>query len=101
MSGYKTLWTNRALKTASDIVKYLKEKWTEKEADNFLDKIDEIIATIEMNPKLFRVSVKKPNVHLVVIKRRTLLIYQVRPAKKQIILLMFWDTKKNPKKLKY
>ena len=99
--SYKALWTNRAMKTATDIVKYLREEWTEKEVRQFLDKVDEIIATIEINPKLFRASLKKPHVHLVVIKRRTLLIYQVRPAKKQIALLMFWNTKKNLKKLKY
>lgn len=61
MPGYKALWTSKAIKTAGDIVKYLREEWTDKEADNFLDKVDEVIATIEINPKLFRASVKKAN----------------------------------------
>lgn len=99
--SYKALWTNRAIKTAEDVVKYLRDEWTEKEVDDFLNKTDDIIATIEINPKLFRASAKRPNVHLAIIKRRTLLVYQVRPLKKQVILLMFWNPKKNPKKLKY
>ena len=99
--SYKALWTNRAIKTADDVVKYLRDEWTEKEVDGFLDKVDDIIATIEINPKLFRASGKRPNVHLAIIKRRTLLVYQVRPLKKQVILLMFWNPKKNPKKFKY
>jgi hypothetical protein len=82
MSAYKAIWTNTAIKTAGDIVKYLREEWTDREVDNFLGKVDEIISTIEINPKLFRASIKRNNVHLVVIKRRTLLVYQVRPAKK-------------------
>jgi plasmid stabilization system protein ParE len=101
MMTYKALWTNQAIKTADDVVKYLREEWTEKEVTDFLDKIDHIISMIEINPKLFRASVKKPNVHLAIIKRRTLLVYQVRPLKKQVIILLFWNPKRNPKKMKY
>jgi hypothetical protein len=99
--SYKALWTNKAIKTAEDVVKYLREEWTEKEVDDFLNKVDDIIATIETNPKLFRASSKRPNIHLAIIKRKTLLVYQVRPHKKQIALLLFWNAKQNPKKLKY
>ncbi len=99
--SYKVLWTNRAIKTADDVVKYLREEWTKKEVDNFLDKVDDIITTIEINPKLFRASIKRPNIHLAIIKRKTLLVYQIRPNKKQIALLLFWNPKQNPKKLKY
>jgi plasmid stabilization system protein ParE len=99
--GYKVLWTNQAIKTADDVVKYLREEWTEKEVNDFLDKVDNTISLIEVNPKLYRASDKKPNIHLAIIKRRTLLVYQVRPVKKQIILLLFWNPKKNPKKMKY
>lgn len=99
--SYKAQWTNRAIKTADDVVKYLREEWTEKEVEDFLDKVDNIISMIEINPKLFRASTKRSHVHLAIIKRRTLLVYQVRPLKKQVILLLFWNPKKNPKKLKY
>ena len=98
---YEVLWTNKAIKTAEDVVKYLREEWTQKEVDNFLDKVDDVIATIEINPKLFRASSKRANIHLVVLKRKTILVYQIRPQKKQIALLLFWNPKKNPKKLKY
>ena len=99
--SYKALWTNRAIKTIDDVINYLRDEWTEKEVDNFLDKVDDVIATIEINPKLFRASAKRPNVHLAIIKRRTLLVYQIRPLKKQVVLLLFWNSKKNPKKMKY
>lgn len=98
---YKTLWTNRAIKTAQNIINYLREEWTEKEVDNFLNEVDGLIATIESNPKLFRASSKRANIHLALINRKTFLIYQVHTQKKQIALLLFWNTKQNPKKLKY
>ncbi len=99
--SYNALWTNRAIKTVDDVIEYLRGEWSEKEVDSFLDKVDDIVATIEINPKLFRASAKKPHIHLAIIKRRILLVYQIRPLKKQIILLMFWNPKQNPKKMKY
>lgn len=99
--NYKVLWTNRAIKSAENIVKYLEEEWTEKEANDFLDAVDDIIEAIELNPKLFRASLKRPHIHLAIIKRRTLLVYQIRPQKKQITLLLFWNPKQSPKKLRY
>jgi plasmid stabilization system protein ParE len=98
---YKIFWTNKAFKTAENIIKYLREEWTEKEVNNFLNEIDSIISTIESNPKLFIASSKRPNVHLALIYKRTYLVYQIRPHKKQIALLLFWNPKQNPKKLKY
>lgn len=50
--SYSIVWSNRAIKTAGDIVNYLRKEWTEREVDNFLNQVDEIIATIEKNPKL-------------------------------------------------
>lgn len=99
--SYKVLWTNKAIKTAEDVVNYLREEWSQKEVDNFLNEIDAIILTIESNPKLFIASTKRHNVHLALINRRSFLVYQIRPQKKQIALLLFWNPKQNPKKLKY
>ena len=99
--GYKALWTNSAIKTAEDVVNYLRKEWTNKEVDNFLNKTDNIIATIESNPKLFIASTKRPNVHLALIYRRTFLVYKIYPQKRHIVLLLFWGPKQNPKKFKY
>ena len=99
--NYQVQWSNQAIKTVNSVIKYLREEWTEKEVDNFLNKLDDVVSMIEINPELFRGSIKKKHVHLAIIKRRTLLVYQVRPQKKQVILLMFWNPKQNPKKFKY
>ena len=98
---YKIQWTDKAIKTAENIVNYLKNKWTEKEVNIFLNDIDKVIALIETNPKLFKASIKRKNVHLALLSKHTFLVYQIRENKKQIILLLFWGTKQNPKKLKY
>jgi plasmid stabilization system protein ParE len=99
--SYKVYWTKEASITANKIVQYLRAEWTEKEVDSFLDKVDEIIEVIAINPRLFRASSKRQNIHLAIIKKRTILVYQVITHKKQIALLMFWFAKQNPKKFKY
>ena len=99
--SYQVYWTPQTKKTANKIVEYLRKEWAEKEVDDFLNRIDVVVSMIEINPKLFVSSVKKPNIHLTVIKRKTILVYQIRPLKKQIALLLFWNPKQDPEKFKY
>ncbi len=94
-------WTNQALANVTSIVDYIKSKWTQKEFDNFLDEVERITKAIEHNPKLFRVSAKRKNMHLALITKHNMMIYQLQPNKKQINILLVWDTRQNPKQLKY
>lgn len=98
---YSVFWTNKAIKKANAIADYIRSEWTEKEVDNFLNEVDRIIGLIEINPKLFRVSAKRENIHLALVTKHTILIYQLKPHKKQVNILLFWNTKQNPKKLSY
>ncbi len=100
-SSYSVFWTDKAQETAIDIVDYLRQEWTEKEVNAFLDEVDRTINAIEIYPKLFRQSAKRKSVHLALINKHTILVYQVRENKKQIALLLFWNAKQNPRKLKY
>ena len=98
---YSVFWTNKAVKKVNSIVGYIRSEWTEKEVDHFLNELDRIIAVIEINPKLFRASSKRENIHLALITKHAILIYQLKPHKKQINVLLLWHTKQNPKKLNY
>lgn len=99
--AYSVVWTETAETTANSIVQYLKQKWTQKEVDHFLDEIEKIIKAIKVSPKLFKASKKRENIHLALVTKHSYLIYQLRPAKHQIVILLLWDTRRNPKKLKY
>ncbi len=57
--SYQVYWTPQAKKTANKIVEYLRKEWTEKEADDFLNRVDVVVSMIELNPKLFVASAKK------------------------------------------
>jgi 5-bromo-4-chloroindolyl phosphate hydrolysis protein len=98
---YTVFWTNQAKQSIDKVIKHLREEWTQKEENNFLDEVDRVIGLIEIYPQLFRASKKREGVHMALIDKHTFLVYQIRPSKKQIALLLFWGTHQNPKQLKY
>jgi hypothetical protein len=98
---YKVFWTDEAKYSIGKVIEHLRDKWSEKEVNAFLDEVDRIINLIEIYPKLFKSSRKRNNVHMALIDKHTFLVYQIRTNKKQIALLLFWGTPQNPKALKY
>ena len=98
---YHVYWTNKALLNVSSIVDYIKSKWTQKEVDAFLNEVEEIIRVIERNPKLFKSSIKRKNIHIALVTKHNMLVYQIQPLKKQINILLIWDTRQSPKRLNY
>ena len=78
--GYKIVWTKEALELYLQIIRYLSLSFSEKE--------------VISSPRL-------KNVYRTVISRRVELIYRFRPIKKEIELLQFWDTRRNPRNAKF
>ncbi len=87
-------WTQEAEDTFEKIIEFLKTKWTEREAVNFINAANKTIFYISEAPFMFRQS-KKQNIREAVISKHNLLLYRVKP--KHIELLTFWDTRRNPK----
>jgi len=50
---------------------------------------------------MFKTSEKKKNIRKGFVTKHTSLYYRVKPRKKSIELLAFWDNRQNPKKFKY
>ncbi len=98
---YKVLWTDEAKLSINTVIKHLRDDWSEKEVNVFLDEVDRIVQLISIYPNLFKPSMKRSNVHMALIDKHTFLIYRNRQNKKQIELLLFWGTRQNPKQLLY
>jgi len=88
-------WTKRARESFDTIINYLKENWTEREIKKFIAESNRVIGHITVTPLMFRRSGKK-GIHEAVIVPQCILIYRVQ--KKQIQLLVFFNTKQHPKK---
>lgn len=99
-TGYSVVWSPQAIKTFDTILEYIQKNFSDKDVQNFVRKTDRIINHIVINPKLFRVSQKDKSRHIVVITKQTTLFYRLKKGTQQVELLLFWDTRQNPKKLK-
>ena len=92
--------STRAVITLEESVQYLKQNFSQTEVWKYTERIDKKILLIKNNPRLGRKVSKRPNTYKTVINKRIVLYYQYRPLKKEILLLSFWNTLQNPKKLK-
>ncbi len=97
----KLVWTPTSLNTYFDIIDYLEKEWSKKEIHRFIRTVDSLLAQISTNPESFPSSSKIKNVRKVVISKHNTLYYKVRPRKEELVLLLFWDNRRNPKKLQY
>ena len=94
-------WSDEAIKTFDDNINYLIKEWSENEIRNFIKQTNLKITSIELNPKLYRRSEKYTRIRKVSINKNITLFYQYFPTKKEVTLLTFWNTNRDPKKLKY
>jgi plasmid stabilization system protein ParE len=99
--GYKIVWTKEALELYLQIIQYLSLNFSEKEVIAFSEKVDKKLALISSYLKMYRASPTLKNVCRTVISRRVELIYRFRPVKKEVELLQFWDTRRNPRNAKF
>ncbi len=96
----KIVWSDDAIETFGEAAKYLLDNFSQNELDRFEDKIEHKLRTLKSNPRLGRKANKRRNTYVTVINKRVVLYYQYKPIKMEIILLTFWNTLQNPKRLK-
>ena len=77
--------------------KYPDENWTEKELNSFIQKIEQVIKYVSQNPLLYPYSKLNDTYRCVVVKQISLFC---RLKIDKIELLIFWDNRMNPAKLK-
>lgn len=98
MAQFKITWSPKALKSYIHIADFILEKWSKKGVKKFSDITSSTILQIAKNPELFVASKHKKNIRKGFITKHTSLIYKVKPN--EIELVLFWDNRQNPKKLK-
>ena len=97
----KISWTPTARRTFFKVLEYLSKDWTIREIENFIDKTEQTIAQISANPYMFKSSKKKKSVRKGFITEYNSIYYRVKPRKKEIELITFWDNRQNPLKIRH
>lgn len=91
-------WTPLADVTFEDEIDFILLKWTAKEAEKFIDLVDEFEKALSSNPYMGKIS-EKGKIRMFVLSKQTTVFYEVFEDKKRIDLQLFWNNSKNPKEL--
>jgi hypothetical protein len=98
--SYTIIWSPRSIITFGGRISYLQRYWTEREIKNFTNRVKEYLETLKHEPFIGKTTGKRKQTYTGFIIKEVSLIYRVKPICKEIELLMFFDNRQNPKKLK-
>jgi len=74
---YEIFWTEEAIQNLEEIIDYLATKWTQREVDNFKEKLSKQIGLIKRNPRMFPVSTFQPRLRKAVLSKQTSIFYEI------------------------
>jgi plasmid stabilization system protein ParE len=97
-SGYKLLWSEKALADLQNIINYLLGNWTQKEIQNFVRRLDKRLELIVINPKLFPKTAKRKDVRKSVLTKHAVIYYEAK--ENMVTIITLFDPRQRPKKLK-
>ena len=92
-------WSPLAEKDLTEILLYLQNNWGEKVTDRFIDLTEYYIQQTSQNPRQFPLIHKTKKIRKCVLTKHNSLFY--RTSKFNIDILRIFDTRQNPKKLKF
>ncbi len=95
------VWSPKALKSYEEILQYIEGEFNDIAVQKFVRKTLTMLAHIARDPAMFRKSDKGKHKHIVVVTEKTTLYYRVKPRKREVQLLLFWDNRRNPNHLDY
>ncbi len=99
---HEIIWSPRAIVDYVDNLEYLNKEWTEQEINNFISAVHDKLIVLSHQPYIGALKKnKRGKRYITIINKRISLVYRVKPIKKQIELLLFWNTYRNPSGLKF
>lgn len=92
------VWTPQAEKGFEKIITYIGENFTEREVQNFIRESFLFFELLTEHPEILEKSDKQKNVYRGLMDKHNILIYRIKPRKKQIELLNIRSAKRKPLK---
>jgi len=97
--SYSINWTIEAQETFDQNIVYLEQEWNNKVLNKFLDRVNNVLQKIKINPFLYPLDELSESARKCVINKRIVLYYRVFNDS-TIDLVTFWNTYQNPDNLK-
>ena len=95
----EVVWGKRAFNKFQKIVEYLLKEWSEKVAEEFIDKSEEKIELLKNFPNIGLKSTKKVGLRKINLSKQNMLVYRIKEDK--IIILNIYDTRQDPVKIDF
>jgi len=95
----RIIWSPRARITYLNILNYLEIEWGINSVNKFVSESNDILNNVTRNPKLFISTTKNRNIRKGLITSHISFYYRIKPRRKEIEILTFWDNRQDPKKL--
>jgi plasmid stabilization system protein ParE len=89
--------TEEAEQSLDEIIDYLRQNWSQLVIDKFIENIKLTINRIQKFPNSFPVS-NFVNAQRALVSKQVVMFFKVE--ENRIIVLLFWDARQNPEKLK-
>ena len=93
------IWSPLAAEDFENVVDYLSIHWDMKVLNSFVDKVENLIKQISLNPYLYPEIHKEVGVRKCVITKHNTIYYSEN--QEQINILRMYDTRQNPQTLKF
>ncbi len=92
----EVIWSFEAAKRSDQVIKYLLEEWSEKEAINFLETLKGFEELVSNFPELYPLSQKKKGYRKAVILKQISILYSVK--RNSILVHTLFDNRQDPKR---
>ena len=92
----KIVWTEEAEEGYDAIISYLVLNFTKRETQKFVQEVEDFIQLLSRHPKILRKTTKHKYVHRGPINRLTMLTYQIKHRKKELVLISIKSTRQKP-----
>lgn len=89
---FKIIWTNGAINKLEEILNYLAENWTQREVNNFKNKLSNQIRLIQQFLQMFPISLYNQRLREAVLSKQTTLFYEIK-GKKIYVIFLFANNK--------
>ena len=91
------IWSAESIQRTDQIIKFLNDKWTNKEIINFLEDLKSFEEIVSNFPEIYPESQIKKGYRRAVINRQTSVLYSIES--KSILIHSLFDNRQDPDKL--
>ena len=96
--AYKLFWTDEAINNLEEILDYLKRRWTQREINNFKNKLKKHLDLISRFPLMFPISDYNPRLRKSVVSKQTSVYFEIKNG--MIYITYIFVNRKNINKIK-